>query len=82
MRNKENRMLAVIEIVAKRIKESGGDRVAQDSAVLYAKEILNDGRSAATAIEKGVKMGERMISNVIPFPQTLSDYFIDVLEAR
>lgn len=51
----------VAAIAALRTQRAGGSRVAQDIAAIYAKSLLREGRSGATAVQLGYKAGLRMI---------------------
>ena len=42
---------------ARWVKNQGGNRIAQETAAIHAKALLNEGKSGATALEKGVKAG-------------------------
>lgn len=41
-------------------KQQGGDRIAQETAAIYARQLVIDGKTGATAIDEGRKAGLRM----------------------
>jgi hypothetical protein len=51
----------VAAVAARLTQSAGGSRVAQDIAAIYAKSILREGRSGATAVQLGYQAGLRMI---------------------
>jgi len=57
MKNSNERIVETQAIAARWTKQKGGSRIAQETAAIYAKQLLLSGKSAATAIDKGVKEG-------------------------
>jgi len=55
-----NRLSFILALIALKVKNLGGNRLAQETAAIYAKTLLRDGKSGATAVEKGVKAGMRI----------------------
>jgi len=53
----QERITATQTTAARWVKKQGGNRIAQETAAIYAKALLNEGKSAATAIEQSVKAG-------------------------
>jgi len=42
---------------ANAVKLMGGDRIAQDTAAIYASALVDDGKTGATAVENGYRVG-------------------------
>jgi len=53
----QERLIATLAVIALKIKKQGGNRMAQETAAFCAKDLLKEGKSAATAIDQGVKAG-------------------------
>ncbi len=60
MKNSDERIVETQATAARWTQHQGGDRIAQETAAIYAKNLLAGGKSAATAIDKAVKAGLRM----------------------
>ncbi len=60
MKNSDQRIVETQATAARWTQQQGGGRIAQETAAIYAKNLLTAGKSAATAIDKAVKAGLRM----------------------
>ncbi len=55
------KLIMVAMVASRRTQRAGGSRVAQDVAAIYAKSLLREGHSGATAQQLGYQAGLRMI---------------------
>ena len=56
-----NKRIKAAQSTAKRwVAQRGGNRIGQKTAAIYAKVLINEGKSGATAIDKAVKAGMRV----------------------
>jgi len=57
---KQSRAQIAAILAANAVKRMRGTRSGQDAAAIYAKELVLDGTTAATAVENGYRVGMGM----------------------
>ncbi len=62
--NSNERIVETQATAARWTQQQGCGRIAQETAATYAKYLLSNGKSAATAIEKAVKAGKRIQQHI------------------
>jgi len=71
-----DRLFWVLHSVAKQVSAHGGCRICQDASAIYAKKLLLEGSSGASAIflavTLGKKMSNEMLENKIAFNRRMT----------